>query len=310
MNANRKALLDTAHAELGTVESPAGSNKTKYGEWYGMNGVKWCAIFVSWVYDRAGFPLGAIQAPKGIHHCQAAHNYFKSKNMLVKEPQPGDIVLFDWRGDGHADHIGIFKKWTNSAKTTFESYEGNTATGNDSDGGKVMLRNRSLNSVKSFVSPEILGRESAEIKSDISVGDRGADVVKLQKLLIEAGHAIVADGWFGNKTKKAVTDFQESQKMNATGIADTVTIGALQEFVSDKKQKTKLSGTIVKAGYSGEAVIKIQERLNEISKAKIAVTGIFDAATTKAVKDFQKAKSLKIDGIVGPKTLNAMNLSL
>lgn len=31
-------LLDIARAELGTKESPAGSNKVKYSTWYGLTG--------------------------------------------------------------------------------------------------------------------------------------------------------------------------------------------------------------------------------------------------------------------------------
>ena len=39
-------------AECGTVEKY--NNITKYGEWYGMNGQPWCAMFVSWCAKQAG----------------------------------------------------------------------------------------------------------------------------------------------------------------------------------------------------------------------------------------------------------------
>ena len=58
------AVLDRAAqpmpTELGTLESPPNSNRTKYGAWYGFDGFPWCAMFVSWVYDKAGSPLGKI----------------------------------------------------------------------------------------------------------------------------------------------------------------------------------------------------------------------------------------------------------
>ena len=44
---SRKEIIQRAAAEEGTTENPPNSNKTKYGEWYGLNGVPWCAIFVS-----------------------------------------------------------------------------------------------------------------------------------------------------------------------------------------------------------------------------------------------------------------------
>ena len=121
---SRQSIIDTATAENGTKESPANSNKTKYGKWYGLDGVKWCAIFVSFVYDKAGYPLEAIDRPKGYQSCQSGFNFWKRNNRITKDPQPGDIVLYDWSGDGICDHTGIFVKWLDAAKTKFHAWEG------------------------------------------------------------------------------------------------------------------------------------------------------------------------------------------
>lgn len=43
-------VIATALTEVGTKESPAGSNKQKYGAWIGANGVPWCAAFVCWCF--------------------------------------------------------------------------------------------------------------------------------------------------------------------------------------------------------------------------------------------------------------------
>ena len=145
---SRQSIIDTAAAEDGTKESPANSNKTKYGQWYGLDGEKWCAIFVSYVYNKAGYPLEAIDRPKGYQSCQSGYNFWKAKNRFTKNPQAGDIVLYDWTNDGHCDHTGIFLKWLDTDKTRFESWEGNTAQGNDSDGGQVMLRERKRTMVR------------------------------------------------------------------------------------------------------------------------------------------------------------------
>lgn len=56
----RTKVLQVAESQLDTKEFPPGSNKTKYGVWYGIDGQKWCAIFVSWVFNEAGLPLGNI----------------------------------------------------------------------------------------------------------------------------------------------------------------------------------------------------------------------------------------------------------
>ena len=146
-------IISVAKAELGTKESPNNSNKTKYGIWYGQNGVSWCAIFVSWVYAHAGFPLAKIDTENGYASCQNGYAYWKSKGQLVKEPQQGTIVLFDWNHDGHADHTGIFDRWEDASKTFFFSVEGNTGLGNNSDGGEVMYRRRNRIAVKAWANP-------------------------------------------------------------------------------------------------------------------------------------------------------------
>lgn len=153
MNGERIVLI--ARKELGVTEEPANSNKQKYGEWFGVNGVAWCCEFVSYCYFKAGFPLGNIGYPKGYVGCQTAYQHFLKTNEITTHPQTGDIVLFDWNGDHRYDHTGIFCRWVDEVKGIFETIEGNTSLTNDSNGGSVMLRNRNK-SVSVFVHPKIL----------------------------------------------------------------------------------------------------------------------------------------------------------
>lgn len=309
---SRSSVLATAKAELGITESPAGSNKTKYGQWYNLNGQKWCAIFVSWVFDKAGVPLGNIQTAKGIHHCQSAHNYYKSKGLLTTAPEPGDIVIYDWEGNGYADHIGIFIRWKNTQKTLLEAYEGNTSQGNNSDGGKVMLRERSRNIVKSFINPGVYANVTVVEPGDVlRNGDRGSAVTVLQKHLFDLGYAIEVDGWFGKQTEDFLKQFQQENNMSVTGEADTVTIGALQEAVNDKQiARAKLiSGSYLKKGSSGFLVTEVQKALNaKDAQLNLPVTGIFAERTYKAVKAFQLSTGLDDDGVVGPITFAKLGI--
>jgi len=309
---SRAKVLETAKAELGTTENPAGSNKTKYGVWYNLNGQKWCAIFVSWVFDKAGSPLGNIQTPKGIHHCQSAHNYYKSKNKLTTTPEPGDIVIYDWEGNGYADHIGIFIKWKNAAQTLFEAYEGNTIQGNDSDGGKVMVRERSRNIVKSFVNPGVYTNVAVTVPNEVlSNGARGSAVIVVQKYLFDLRYAIEVDGWFGSQTEDFLRHFQQQNNMAATGIADVVTIGALREAVNDKKiaRARLISGSYLKKGNSGLLVTEIQKALNiKEPQLNLPVTGVFGDKTYRAVKAFQLTAGLESDGVVGPLTFAKLGI--
>lgn len=134
-------IIEVASKEIGQGETPLNSNKSKYGKWFGFDGVAWCGMFVSWCYAQAGIPLGKIGFTKGFAGCQTAVAYFKEKKKITAFPQAGDIVFFDWNADGRYDHTGLFVKWIELNKS-FETIEGNTAVGNDSNGGQVMRRTR------------------------------------------------------------------------------------------------------------------------------------------------------------------------
>ncbi len=143
-------VIEIAEKEIGYTELPANSNKTKYGKWFGFDGVAWCGMFVSWCYDKAGFPLGNIGFKNGFAGCQTAVAYYTKKGKLTKTPTDGDIVFFDWNGDGRYDHTGLFVKDIDGIY--FETIEGNTSLTNQSNGGQVMKRKRKYSGVL-FVHP-------------------------------------------------------------------------------------------------------------------------------------------------------------
>jgi len=147
-------VLDIAFKEKGYTEKD-NNNKTKYGQWFGLDGVAWCGIFVSWCYAQAGTPLAKIGFTKGFAGCQTAVAHFRKTGELTSNPKVGDIVFFDWNRDGRYDHTGIFNGWKNKEAGTFYTVEGNTAVGNDSNGGQVMVRERNTG-VALFVHPKVL----------------------------------------------------------------------------------------------------------------------------------------------------------
>jgi cell wall-associated NlpC family hydrolase len=149
-------ILDIAKAEIGYVETPTNSNKTKFGQFFGLDGVAWCGMFVSWVYYQAGFPLGNIGFKKGFAGCQTAVAHFLKTGEIVPFAlaQPGDVVFFDWNGDGRFDHTGILLKKLEGE--SFETIEGNTSATNQSNGGQVQHRTRTNSKNIIFVHPKIL----------------------------------------------------------------------------------------------------------------------------------------------------------
>ena len=63
----------------------------------------------------------------------------------------------------------------------------------------------------------------------------------------------------------------------------------------------------LRRGSKGSQVKALQQLLNSLGYNCGKVDGIFGANTEKAVRAFQKAKGLAVDGIVGPKTRAALN---
>ena len=66
------------------------------------------------------------------------------------------------------------------------------------------------------------------------------------------------------------------------------------------------SYSTVRKGSKGADVKTLQTMLNSIDNAGLAVDGIFGSGTQAAVKKFQKANRLSVDGIVGAKTWAAL----
>jgi len=61
--------------------------------------------------------------------------------------------------------------------------------------------------------------------------------------------------------------------------------------------------TTLKLGMSSNDVLKLQNRLKELKHFNSTCTGYFGAITLDAVESFQKANSLKVDGVAGSATL-------
>ena len=138
----RQSALAGAVSWLGYKESPAGSNHTVFGSWYGMDYQPWCAMFVTYcfVVEAGGSPAFARGAaysyvPYLLNNAKAGSGGL----AVTNSPMPGDLVCFDWGYDGVPDHIGIFEK---GSATSFQAIEGNTSTSNNSNGGQVMRRDR------------------------------------------------------------------------------------------------------------------------------------------------------------------------
>jgi CHAP domain-containing protein len=146
--------LAQARRFVGVTEDPPGSNRTQFGRWFGADGEPWCAMFLSYCFKvGAGIVLcggveGAGAGANGCAYVPTLERWLRDTGQwLTGPPAPGDIAIFNWDG-GPPDHIGIVEKDLGNGQ--FNAIEGNTAVGNDSNGGEVMRRERTLADVDGF----------------------------------------------------------------------------------------------------------------------------------------------------------------
>jgi len=140
-NIRGNIIVEMAQKEIGIQENPPGSNKQKYGEWFGINGQPWCGMFVSYIYDKSGYLLNLRDFLLGFCNCQRAYLEFMKNKEIVTEPEPGDIVFYDFPPHERMEHCGIFLKKINSL--SFIAIEGNTFTIASPYNGIVGIKYRS-----------------------------------------------------------------------------------------------------------------------------------------------------------------------
>lgn len=119
-------VISIAENEVGYTAS---SSYSKYGEWYGYQG-GWCTTFVIWSFYQAGEALdvslyGKI-VPNG-GNCNSMISWFNNKGRYHTSesgytPKRGDLVFFDWSGNGSSQHVGIV---TGVSGSTIYTVEGN-----------------------------------------------------------------------------------------------------------------------------------------------------------------------------------------
>lgn len=120
-------ILEFAEQFLGCNEADGSANKFLNGA--SSASIPWCAAFVEYVMENGGSWDSVPDWYKNIDnkwYCPNVYNAASSANAIIsaQEAQPGDIVLFDWDGDGVKDHIGIIKS-TDGGKVV--TVEGNTS---------------------------------------------------------------------------------------------------------------------------------------------------------------------------------------
>jgi peptidoglycan hydrolase-like protein with peptidoglycan-binding domain len=225
-----QALIRAAIAELGYKESPPGSNRTKYGQWYGMDGAPWCAMFCSYLFWKIGNPLPPIQSAKGSAYCPHFVSHYRGIGRFDKNPMMGDLVLFDFRRDGVSEHIGIVER---VERGTIHTIEGNTSTKNNANGGEVMRRQRIMGNILGFAHPHFLGGSDRPREETIpwpgiyfrvvSPIQKSPHIVTWQRQMVHWAYKLAVDGFYGPESERACKDFQRKRNLTVDGVVGPLT---------------------------------------------------------------------------------------
>lgn len=268
-------FVKIAASQIGTKESPAGSNRVKYWDWYGegWQGNPWCDCFVSWCADQ----IGASDIVGKFAYCPSHVNFAKKLGRWLdreEKPQPGDVIFFS--NGSRACHVGIVERRNGTSSVT--TIEGNTSTSSNDNGGSVMRRTRAYGSVGSkwyimgFFRPAWDG-QSANVSpskpaTSAPATSGGSDWVRrLQKECNAQGYSHqTVDGIAGPNTLAGCPQLGRKSKGNITKLA--------QE-------------RLISLGYNC---------------GSCGADGENGPGTQRAIKAFQSDNGLAADGIIGRNT--------
>ena len=152
----------------------------------------------------------------------------------------------------------------------------------------------------------------------LRIGDRGADVRKLQSWLTAIGIPTAVDGSFGPATKRSVERFQHAAGLHpATGTVGAVTATTLADWVQQGRQVTPPAASgrsgpassfrrVLRVGDHGGDVKRLQTWLTRVGIPTQA-DGNFGPATNRSVQRFQAAARLApVTGTVGALTAKTL----
>ncbi len=148
-------------------------------------------------------------------------------------------------------------------------------------------------------------------------GSTGKNVSLLQEALKELGfYSGALDGSFGASTVAAVKAFEKKNGIRQDGVASPEVQKLIFEGRPLNAKGKKVNVSVLpnfpveefSAGDKGWQVTELQNDLIALGYYTAVPTGVYDTATQNAVKKFQSAHHLTVDGIAGKKTLQLMSL--
>ncbi len=221
---------------------------------------------------------------------------------LGDRDESGDKYVYDLqkalkeKGYFNVKPTGYYGNITQNAVIAFQRDEGIRV---DGKAGPEVRKHLFGSDYEPIPSSRHIGGGTSSVKVDnmeLRSGDKGNAVSDLQSALKKYGYYSYdkITGYFGPITEEAVKKFQRSNGFRESGV------------MHDKELDLLLNGSpkyyVMSRGDKGDDIEILQQRLNALGFMDTSPTGFFGKKTEDAVKAFQKANSLKVDGRVGKET--------
>jgi hypothetical protein len=209
----QELVVFVANCFVGIREEPVNSNNVIfntrfYGRTVSGSDYPWCLVFVWDVFRIAGLGRLLFDGRK-IASCSALMDWARRGLTFVDGGfAPGDVMFFDFdKNRKDAEHTGIFVRMEGDLAVCVE---GNTAVGNDSNGGQVMLRSRESKCIIGAHRPrwDVVVSEG----SDMTQSEFG----KMADQYFRDRAALPAPGWL---VKEGSWDRASNAKAKASGVS-------------------------------------------------------------------------------------------
>ena len=222
--------------------------------------------------------------------CSVMGDYAIKKKMHRKwgEKKRGDIVLFDFNHNGTSDHTGILVSVNKDG--TIVTIEGNTGSGNNTNGGQVQKRTRKKSDVNYFVRPNY----SATVTADMIIATAEAEL-GIKESPKNSNNVKYNTWYYGHAVKGSAYPW-------CMAFVCWIFAHVKEPAKPITKPTGKYSGTIpaptLKKGSKGEAVKNLQKFLTWYG-IKLTADGEFGSNTDSALRVFQKTEGIGVDGEYG-----------